>query len=889
MAHTVHNRSISGGIEGQIERGEKEEHFSVPDFDDRRLPVPVLAQLPNGSFPVTVPGNAVFSFFPFPNNPRGPFGPNTFTQQLPIDGNGARWFARFEQGTFQGANLGFHAGARYSHSIESVALPSSGGAIDSMLNSRVQNIDIVYYLGVESLSWVHGLRFNIGFTSADLAPRLPAVNLPNVPLLLDVTPINGGIVSQDEEYVSATSAPGVALLSGLGYAGTVTAQGVLGPFGQLMVAGFSPVGVDPFFFPQHRSNFTGQTSYSGSIARDRRVYLFGGQWDGRRIATDNNPNKNPQITFSGLPSVFPVGTSLLDGAPAALAAAAQPTGVYQTFSDFRQRYPYEDGRGIIYFQGSFYFQHQRSITPSLRLTAGLRLEFRTFSSFFVQDLASNFNRPQLLADATAAEAGCSSPCPGFAPAIAQAFPANYASLSISPATAGPMFGIAWSPFGYQDWIVRAGYGLYPGTVPGFAANDVRQGFNQFIPLNLANSPLFTNQGEFLLNLANPLVRQLRPDLDIVPNTAVNFSEISVNPLELLTQTLTNLSSFGTPPTFGVLALSRAQQHLSNPYSEHYVLAIERQLRKAAVSVAYVGTRGINFIRPETPQGGTLRSSMTVSQIGTVAGGFPAIVATSRPAQQVLAGGIVGIAQTVYSSSSSSTYNSFQAELRGQIGRSVQVDSSYTYLHAIDDASDFFDLAGSFALPQSTTRSGERASASFDVRHRLAGTFVWDVPHWKNSAWLTGWQLSGLWAVQSGQPYTVNSTFDINRDGNLTDRLNTTQGLEFGPFPNDPTALLRVSPSVTLRNLLAPAGDDGAIGRNTFRSWPFANVDSALTKEFPLRNSRLKRLVFRVETFNVFNHTEFAIPERLLEAPAFGKSFQTTLPARTFQIAGKAYF
>jgi hypothetical protein len=41
-----------------------------------------------GANPATVNGSLIFSLFPFPNNPRGVYGANTFTQQLPADAHG---------------------------------------------------------------------------------------------------------------------------------------------------------------------------------------------------------------------------------------------------------------------------------------------------------------------------------------------------------------------------------------------------------------------------------------------------------------------------------------------------------------------------------------------------------------------------------------------------------------------------------------------------------------------------------------------------------------------------------------------------------------------------------------------------------------------------------
>ena len=40
----------------------------------------------------------------------------------------------------------------------------------------------------------------------------------------------------------------------------------------------------------------------------------------------------------------------------------------------------------------------------------------------------------------------------------------------------------------------------------------------------------------------------------------------------------------------------------------------------------------------------------------------------------------------------------------------------------------------------------------------------------------GWQLTGIYTLQSGQPYTINSVVDSNGDGNLTDRPNVLRAV-----------------------------------------------------------------------------------------------------------------
>ncbi len=49
------------------------------------------------------------------------------------------------------------------------------------------------------------------------------------------------------------------------------------------------------------------------------------------------------------------------------------------------------------------------------------------------------------------------------------------------------------------------------------------------------------------------------------------------------------------------------------------------------------------------------------------------------------------------------------------------------------------------------------------------------------------------------------------------------------------------------------------------------------------------LRFRCEFFNILNRSHFGIPVRILEAPGFGESVTTTVPARTLQFALKLSF
>ncbi|HEX8097965.1 MAG TPA: hypothetical protein VF507_08010, partial [Pyrinomonadaceae bacterium] len=230
----------------------------------------------------------------------------------------------------------------------------------------------------------------------------------------------------------------------------------------------------------------------------------------------------------------------------------------------------------------------------------------------------------------------------------------------------------------------------------------------------------------------------------------------------------------------------------------------------------------------------------------------------------------------------------QLQARGRFRRALQYQLSYTLSRSLDDVSDVFDLAGSSSLPQdSLTLDGERGPSNFDARHRISYSFIYTVSKSDRTgrlfnAILAGLQLSGTGQFQTGQPFTVNSIFDVNLDGNLTDRLNSTDGLIKTGDRRQPLKL-----TVDPATLLAPVGQDGAVGRNTFRAGSLLDLNLSALKEFTL--GRGHRVTLRLDVFNFVNRANFGVPVRYLEAAGFGQAVNTVTPRRRVQLAVKYSF
>jgi len=114
---------------------------------------------------------------------------------------------------------------------------------------------------------------------------------------------------------------------------------------------------------------------------------------------------------------------------------------------------------------------------------------------------------------------------------------------------------------------------------------------------------------------------------------------------------------------------------------------------------------------------------------------------------------------------------------------------------------------------------------YDERHRFVLSGVWELRYADKlskpaRAILSGWEISGILTVDSGQPYSGMVNFDLNNDGNAaTDR---TPGLS----------------------------------RNTYRLPATVSFDPRVTRTLAL-NERV-RLQVSWDAFNVFNRVNISI-------------------------------
>jgi len=927
-------------LEGQLLNANKEVNFAVPTIEQRgafRTGATGLARDPFTGraivdFPTTVSGDAIFSFFPFPNNPDGVYGRNTFTQVLPASAQGKVASGKVDY-SFKVSERQQSFTGRYNFTSDWRDMPVTGGGLFSRLRPRVRTQNFTTFLNSELTNpdstrpIFNQLRLSYGRTRLIFDEgRDPQENLLPINRRFN-NPDDAGFLLNARFLVNDTLpnncfTPGVVGpcvnydTFGTGQTETVSLGdrlGPLGPIGQIKIAGFSPVGVDVFNFPQRRVNNTYQVADTVTISAGKHSFAFGTDIRRTELLSDLPRNSRPLLTFNGAPRLVcsnPACSTLAFASsvpgqtnafvrPEDFAAAGAPSGVFQSLV-----LPGRDADiNLRYHQWDFFGQDELRIRPNLSLSYGLRYEYNTPPREVDNRIESTFG-----ATLPAGLTGLSN----FIEGRTKIFDPDKNNFA-------PRVGFAYSPdlFGSgRATVIRAGYGLYHDQILGAVVSQSRNVFPTFSTINFGggccdllgildtddNGELDPDRG---FNIFNPLGTFFGVTPIIQPGTLNTINPALALGSLTAQQRLIDVVNRFFPSFAGTgFGATLPQRHLETPMAHQYSVTFEQQLNsKLVVSAAYVGTRGRNLLRFASPNLGSnylimpLAFNPGASSIGGATfTGFtidPGGLSTSSTGVVSLANGrpinTIGPINR-FEATASSRYDALQLQLRGRyklLGE-TQFQVNYTYGKVTDDVSDVFDLAGAPALPQnSVTFLGERGPANFDVRHRATSNYISDFSSWgKNNSFLhaifNGLEVAGTGTFQTGQPFTVNSIFDVNLDGNLTDRLNSTSGIE---LTGDRAQPLRLN--VNPISLLAPIGQDGAVPRNSFRAGNLWVTNAAVIKT--INFSEHKKLIFRTEVFNFFNRANFGIPVRFLESPGFGRATETVTPARRIQFGLKFSF
>jgi hypothetical protein len=248
----------------------------------------------------------------------------------------------------------------------------------------------------------------------------------------------------------------------------------------------------------------------------------------------------------------------------------------------------------------------------------------------------------------------------------------------------------------------------------------------------------------------------------------------------------------------------------------------------------------------------------------------------------------------------SNYNALQLSLKKAATHGFTFNLNYTYSHSIDDGSTWHSgstssngAAGGDGYTSDANLPGlDRGNSIFDVRHRVVGNYVWELPFYRSQQGfighvIGGWSLNGIVSRQTGAKFSPyirkfanlvgdcsqagvdagqchNDGGDFNLDFERNDRPNAA-ATNFSPTHDQwadgwGPGFAYSQPNHSSLNgfFTAPClGCIGNLGRNTFTGPAFVSWDTSVHKKIKI--TERVGAEFRAEAFNVLNHTNFQLP------------------------------
>jgi hypothetical protein len=242
----------------------------------------------------------------------------------------------------------------------------------------------------------------------------------------------------------------------------------------------------------------------------------------------------------------------------------------------------------------------------------------------------------------------------------------------------------------------------------------------------------------------------------------------------------------------------------------------------------------------------------------------------------------------------------------RFAQGFQLASSYTWSKSLDSTSEGIgqvntQYANSGLTSVPAAQGGlklDRGLSDFHRGHRLTLVYLWEIPAPSRRLWkhlLGGWSIAGITTLQSGTPYTIINGSDRNQDGwAQMDRPDVgapnaprnsravlwpttgSQGCPTGLRNPDTNTCVNRAAAYWVEGAGSPNGS--TVGRNTLFTGGTNNFDLSLFNTVAI--GERKRLEFRWEAQNAFNHPQFTSPpaqvnRSVRDAP----SAQPGLPSR----------
>jgi len=408
---------------------------------------------------------------------------------------------------------------------------------------------------------------------------------------------------------------------------------------------------------------------------------------------------------------------------------------------------------------------------------------------------------------------------------------------------GPRFGFAWKILGSEKTVLRGGYGIFFGhPFDHGAPNSASLGYELSASLTSPDN-----------GITAPFV--LRDGVPVSAKAAKLDDSFGAVPV-------------GQPVT---TAVTFYETNRRQSYSQQFNLGIQRELPGGMIlELTYLGNLArklpgsnlsINQIRPELMGPTATQKDRPFPQFSNVSIVFPTL----------------GV----------SSYHAGVVRVERRFSAGFNLLSTYTWSKFLNNVDEGGAALGDEGGPYSNyyNRRADWGPSENDVPHRFTLASVYELPFGVGRKFFVahpvrhligGWSVGSVAVMQAGAPFTV------------TTQTNTTYAFSAGPLRAD---VLRNPNLPVHERSLERWFDTGAFkqpplytfgnqGVNILRADGQVNFNFSILRNFFFAEG--KRLQFRAELFNAFNHPNFGIPGHTFGGPGFGIVGSARAP-RTVQL------
>ncbi len=542
-----------------------------------------------------------------------------------------------------------------------------------------------------------------------------------------------------------------------------------------------------------------------SIVHGRHTVKLGGSMNLQKYVQDTLLNNYGVLSFQSA-----VNTSFTTTANTGNAFASFLLGLSQTMNQDAPVTAIDDG----WYLGLF-AQDDFRVTPRLTINAGLRWDLQT-------PLVDPHDRKltfQLGAKSTIA--------PNSLPGLL--FPGDpgipRGIVPYDKHQFGPRLGLAWDPFGDGKTSIRAGAGIFYGSISGNEWNTT------------------SNNQPFAIRYQGMITKSITDPYGFLPTgDPFPFIYNASNP------------KFVAPTSpYGVL------QDFKWPFTYQLNLSVQRQITKdLSVTASYVGSLAHRLPFADDLNYPIYSSTATANNFNNrrpIGGG------TNPIFSQIL----------MITSMEQSSYNAMHINVEKRLSKNFMLKGFYTFSKGISDVQLDNNTTNGLAMDYNNLAL-DRGRTDYDRRQNVVVSFIFKPDYFGNMgafmrSVFNGWTVSSIVTLRSGAPINVTTGKDNNLDGNSnTDRpmLLSNPVLDPHRSRSDVTAMWFNTASF----LSQGNGIDGTTPRNLLSGPGLRNVDMAIFRDFKIRERMLFQ--FRGEMTNAFNLVNLGNPTLTESSANFGR-------------------